>query len=245
MKFFFLVVCVFLYASLTNGQNFNSDINKDSLFQELVKKLPDTFKDSVIQSYNKGNDSEKTFLLFILSLPRSSKKELIENYTKNEKIIQALPQKYSELVPDSLFISIEFNEPNKLLVDKETIDIWVSKANKTGPDTLLSQDWGLDADSDKFQDIISSIGWDMETIETIKQLLKNANCVSIQNGDITTIGFARSGLGKYYYKIFKNALTEKEIENYNDNCMFIYYKDNIVLEYGGGAIGPQCFPDEK
>jgi len=89
--------------------------------------------------------------------------------------------------------------------------------------------------------IIKSIGWTNQTLDKIKKLLSEANCISIENGKITTIGFARSGMGKYYYRIFEKPLNEKNKTEYNNNCQYIFYKDNIVLEYGGGAIGSQCF----
>ncbi|MEO1218869.1 MAG: hypothetical protein AAFY45_35390, partial [Bacteroidota bacterium] len=93
-------------------------------------------------------------------------------------------------------------------------------------------------------DIISTILWNPKTLNEIKELLYKANCVSIDNGKITTIGFARSGMGKYFYKVFDNDLSDSEIEKFNDGCTYIYFKKNIVFEYGGGAVGAQCFPDQ-
>ena len=91
--------------------------------------------------------------------------------------------------------------------------------------------------------MIKPLGWTNETLATIKGLLSNVKCVSIENGEITTIGFARSGMGKYFFKLFDKDLTIEQIKEYNDGCMYIFYKKNIVLEYGGGAVGSQCFPD--
>ena len=54
---------------------------------------------------------------------------------------------------------------------------------------------------------------------------------------------ARSGMGKYSLKLFDIDLTNDQIKQYNDGCTYIFYKKNIVLEYGGGAVGSQCFPD--
>lgn len=85
--------------------------------------------------------------------------------------------------------------------------------------------------------------WTNATLTTIKKLLADAHCVSIENGQIAVIGFARSGLGKYSYLWFNTNLTAKQIKMYNDGCNSIFYKNNIVLEYEGGAAGAQCFPD--
>jgi len=51
-------------------------------------------------------------------------------------------------------------------------------------------------------------------------------------------------MGKYSYKVFEKQLEIKEKKEYNNSCEYIFYKDNIVLEYRGGAIGPQCFEGE-
>ena len=91
--------------------------------------------------------------------------------------------------------------------------------------------------------MIKPLGWTNATLTTIKKLLADANCVSIENGDITTVGFARSGMGKYSFKLFDKDLSSEQIKEYNDGCMYIFHKKNIVLEYGGGAVGSQCFPD--
>ncbi len=43
-----------------------------------------------------------------------------------------------------------------------------------------------------------------------------------------------------------SAIANEEPSDLDDNgCTYSFYKDNMVLEYGGGAIGPQCFEDFK
>ena len=96
-------------------------------------------------------------------------------------------------------------------------------------------------DSDILMNKIKFLGWNLSTLMEIKNLLDKANCISIENGEISTVGFARSGMGKYSYKFFKNELTKKEQSKFNDGCLYIYYERNIVLEFGGGAVGQQCF----
>ena len=72
---------------------------------------------------------------------------------------------------------------------------------------------------------------------------KNRSCISIAGKDPVVIGWQRSGMGKFSYNIFDKNLEENKIKDYNDGCTYVFYKDNIVLEYGGGAIGMQCFPE--
>jgi hypothetical protein len=48
-------------------------------------------------------------------------------------------------------------------------------------------------------------------------------------------------MGKYSYVLFDHALSEQEKKGYNDGCLFIYFREKVALEYGGGVFGPQCF----
>ena len=108
---------------------------------------------------------------------------------------------------------------------------------------FVSQNWNLKTNSKELVEILKTLNWTNHTLNEIKELLKKANCISIENGKITTIGFARSGMGLYSYKIFETELTSKQKTEYNNDCEYIYYKENVVLEYGGGAVGPQCFEE--
>jgi len=138
-------------------------------------------------------------------------------------------------------VSIEFNPADKITMMKETIDLKIEDTSNN--QSKLTQDWNLEYHSKKLSEMIKPLGWTNETLQTVKKLLANAHCISIENGEMTTIGFARSGMGKYFFILFDNNLTDNQIKEYNDGCTYIFYKKNIVLEYGGGAIGSQCFPD--
>lgn len=237
MKQTLIFIIVIISFLTVNSQEFNKNIDKDSLLQIIVKELPAEKKDEFLKIYKEGSEEIKEFLLFMYSMPRSSKRELIENFEKNKDLIFKLQTEYSKLVPDSLTVFIEFNPRDIIASTKESIDLKIYGKS-------INQEWNLEYDSDVLKGMIKSLGWNSDTLLKIKTLLDNANCISIENGDKTTIGFARSGMGKYSYKIFETDLNEEQKSKYNDSCMYIFYKDNIVLEYGGGAIGPQCFPDE-
>jgi len=84
--------------------------------------------------------------------------------------------------------------------------------------------------------------WDDNTFIKIKKLLDNANCISISSGEPASIGFAKIGMGKYGYVLFENSIPDSLKTQYNDSCYYILYNDKVVLSYGGGVIGPQCFP---
>jgi hypothetical protein len=243
-KILILAIAFLGFVKTTLSQTFNKNIDKDSLFTEIIKNIPDEKRNDFKKIYEEGNEESKEFLLFMLSMPRSSKQELVDNYENKSKEIATLKNEYSKLVPDSLIVSIEFNPENKIVNKAESIDLKIYRNNPNGKSTIIDQESNLDKESKKLAELLMIIGWNKNSLNKIKELLDSSNCVSIENGRTATIGFARSGLGKYFYKVFDKTLTDNEIEQYNDECTYIYYKDNIVLEYGGGAVGPQCFPDE-
>ena len=86
--------------------------------------------------------------------------------------------------------------------------------------------------------------WDDNTFIKIKKLLDNANCISISSGEPASIGFAKIGMGKYGYVLFENSIPDSLKTQYNDSCYYILYNDKVVLSYGGGVFGPQCFPEK-
>ena len=255
-----ILILIFLISISTlkaQDYSFRKNINKDSLFDASVNKLPQNMREKYIKEFKDGDEKSKEFLLFIISMPESSKKELIANFEKKKNEIQNLKNEYSKLIPKNHVIEIEFESESKILNIPEqiTIKIYKNQSNteksknrsvveKNDKLELVSQHWNLKPDSKELDEILKTLNWTNQTLTQIKTLLKEANCISIENGKVTTIGFARSGMGLYSYKIFETILTLKQKTEYNNGCEYIYYKDNIVLEYGGGAFGPQCFEKE-
>ena len=225
---------------------FNKNIDKDSLFEIVIKKVHPTKVEGLTKAFKEGNIQEKEFLLMILSMNKSSKNEQVNNLKENEKNIKTLIKEYSELVPDSLIVYLEFNPRDIVLSTDKSIDlrIYSNRKNKNGGTDQKFRESNLPYNSEVLLEQIKTLGWNKKTLTKIKNLLDNANCNSIENGEITTVGFARSGMGKYSYKFFKNELNKEEQSEYNDGCLYIYYERNIVLEFGGGAVGQQCFEKE-
>ena len=225
---------------------FNQGIDKDSLFKVVIKKVHPTKVEKLTKVFNEGNNQEKEFLLMLLSMNKSSKTEQVNNLKTNENNIKTLVREYSELVPDSLSVFIEFNPKDVILSTNESVDLRIhsNRKNKNGAIELDFQEWNLPLNSEVLLEQINNLGWNENTLSDIKKLLDKAKCCSIENGEITTVGFARSGMGKYSYKFFQNDLNEEEQTNYNDGCSYLYYERNIVLEFVGGAVGQQCFEKE-
>ncbi len=183
--------------------------------------------------------------------PDASHKGLIVNYTLKKREIEKLRDYYTSISVDSLQVYVEFHDEND-------IDFIVKNKhqNTEGPgQPPVFGEWSVNPYQYKQEEGIAAfnksqltfsqtcrlLGWDANTFKKIKQLLDNANCISIQNGEPVNIGFQRVGFGKYFYNIFERRIADKY--QYNDSCKYIFYNDSVVLEYGGGAVGPQCFPD--
>jgi len=179
-----------------------------------------------------------------------SKKDLIENYDLKQKEINELFLYAKNITNDgNKYVQIEFTN-NRILdmffveMDSATIEKMKSEY-AVQPTYWREGDWNLKINSQKVDTLLNCLDWTRETLKILKTKLDAANCISIESNKISpksiTIGFKRSGMGKYYYKIFDEPLTDSLILKYNDGCTYIFYKDNIVLEYGGGAFGMQCF----
>jgi len=159
-----------------------------------------------------------------------SKQDLIDNYNQKNRQIADLKTYVNKIVPANKSVDIEFDGSKKFfifhVVDNGSYDSnWDLKLNSTKTDTLLTK-----------------LNWTKETLKTLKEKLDAANCISVKSGEPCNIGFQRSGMGKYYYNIFDNPISDSLKDKYNDSCTYILYTDKVALEYGGGAIGPQCFP---
>ncbi len=195
-------------------------------------------------------------MLFFMSMDSSSKDDLVENYELNKTAIHELKTTFDNIVPNRFKVYIEF-------IDQNTIDLWVYEKKDTADKkmTCLFQQWNINPydykmepmteyDSSEYAPktkdlsfVKEKLNWTENTFIEIKKVLDNANCISIENGEPSEIGFARSGMGKYFYYIFHDPIPENEIEKWNDSCSYIYYEPQVVLGYTGGAIGAQCFPD--
>ncbi len=167
-----------------------------------------------------------------------TKQELIVNYSKHQTQIIELKRYFNSIVPKNKQVEIEFEGDRRLTrFGVSTID--TATGQRVYPEFL---DWDLSTNSGKVDSVIKSIGWIQQTLVDLKQKLDKANCIQIENGEPTTIGWQRSGMGMYFYKVFDLPIVDSLKMLYNDSCSYILYSNKVVLEYQGGAIGSQCFP---
>ncbi len=167
----------------------------------------------------------------IFTGPSYDKSDLISNYEKREFQIIEVRDYYKSILPENKSVSIEFGKGKDI------------KIFHLRSDSAFESNWNLQIGTAKFDSLLNELNWTNKEIKTLQEKLKAANCISIGGTEPVVIGWQRSGMGKFSYDIFKSNLNENQIKDYNVGCTHIFYKKNVVLEYGGGAIGMQCFPE--
>ncbi|WP_339794650.1 hypothetical protein [uncultured Imperialibacter sp.] len=168
----------------------------------------------------------------IFTGPFYNHQDLIENYELRKSELLDVTDYFLSIVPEHSSVTIEFAD--------DEIEIF-----HLGKGGVYDSNWNLERHSHKTDSLLAELGWTQSTLDELENKLDKANCIYASSRYPTTIGWQRSGMGMFFYKIFNENLNDSLVSQYNDSCMYIYYKDNIVLEYGGGAIGPQCFPGYK
>lgn len=170
------------------------------------------------------------FITFVSSFDQSySKKDLIENYKIKSKEINELQKYMKSIIPVGKSVTLEFESNNSLFI--------FHLSDKNGD----SRNWDININSKKTDSLLRVLHWTKETLATVKKKLDYANCISVENKEPFTIGYQRSGMGMYFYNLFDKPMTDSQKKEYSDGCTHILYNKKVALEFGGGAIGQQCF----
>ncbi|MDF2434431.1 MAG: hypothetical protein JWP44_4062 [Mucilaginibacter sp.] len=165
--------------------------------------------------------------------------DLIKNFNEKRNEIYEVKNYINKIVPKYRNVDIEFNN------DKEIGRLVIAPIDTgRGSDLTVFEDWNLKIKSKKVDSLLSILGWSNKTLDTLKEKLDDANCISVESGEPAKIGFKRSGMGIYFFNVFNKPISDSLKRKYNDSCTYIYVNNKLILEYGGGAIGPQCFPNK-
>jgi hypothetical protein len=175
--------------------------------------------------------------------------ELKSNFNLKEKEILELKKYFQSIVPRNRYVEIEFKNDRIL----ERLCIATLDSTQVNPKRSLRIPqkgdyhtfYDLKINAMITDSLIKPFGWSRATLKILKQKLDNANCISIESSEPAKIGFRRCGMGMYFFNVYDNPISENERKEFNDSCSYIYVNDHLVLEYGGGAIGPQCFYNMK
>lgn len=142
-------------------------------------------------------------------------------------------------------IYIQFNDSGALVQQGRNIDFRYFVFDSAGNRETIFQEWNVRVPSQPLDELLEQTGWNFTVLDSLQAALQRANCMSVRSGKVTQIGFKFSGLGRYSYALLDSAPAANDIEQYNDKCTYIYYQDDVVLMYEGGAAGAQCFPDPE
>jgi hypothetical protein len=169
-----------------------------------------------------------------------SKKNLIANYKAKKGQILAAKSFFASIVPPHKHVEIEFTDDHTLG------RFGVSSLNSVTGAVIypIFLDWNLSSTSPRVDSVLATLHWTTGTLQQLKHKLDLAFCISIHSGEPCQVGFQRSGMGMYFYDLFSKPIPDSLKGQYNDGCTHIFYNPTVVLEYGGGAIGPQCFPKD-
>lgn len=161
------------------------------------------------------------------------KKDLTDNYDKHEKEIATFINYFKSIIPEDVYVDIEINDTKNI----DIFHVYKEDVNYGG--------WNINVDSPKADTIFSILNWDKSQIEVLKEKLEDINCISIDNRYPVNIGFQRSLMSKFYYTVFDEPLIQNDslMNLYDNKCIYIHYRDNVVLQYGSGAVGSICFPE--
>lgn len=164
-----------------------------------------------------------------------SASELKDEYYSKEKEISELINYYNHIKPKGYWIDIEFKDDNTL----ERLQI----TSKDSMSNVVYQEWNVSSEILRKDSLRDLLKWSEDDVAELKMKLDKANCISVEDGEPIKIGFKRSGLGMYSFNIFQDIQTDRS--EYNGKCEYVLVDRKLMLEYGGGAIGPQCFPKEN
>lgn len=101
-------------------------------------------------------------------------------------------------------------------------------------------------DADSLRSLMAEVGLDEDEFQFIKKELKRVQCISIdtRSPDYCDVGYKRVAMGMFSYRIFYLPMNDEQREMALSNLHFIPYNERVVLMFGGGAVGPQVFPEE-
>lgn len=169
-----------------------------------------------------------------------TKKDLIANYENRKSAILAVKDYFATTVPPHKSVEIEFTDSYTLArLEVSSLD------SATGATIFpIFQQWDLSTTSPKVDSVLAALHWTQDTLKRLKRKLDVAFCISVGSGDPCEVGFQRSGMGMFSYELFTKPIADSLKDTFNNGCTDIIYDSTVVLEYSGGAIGPQCFPKE-
>jgi len=194
--------------------------------------------------------------MFLSSCGMNSIEGMKNNIDERTNEIADLKNYFHEIIPENYIVRIQYNS-------SKNVDLFVygPTQDSTKREKLFGQwdvnlkDYKETSQTDyekKYQGktkslelVTSKLNWTTETFIELYEKLEKANCIGICNRKPVEIEYGFSGMALLSFLIFDENLTVEQQEEYSDDCMSMFYRENIVLKYGSGAIGSLCTPEFK
>ena len=192
--------------------------------------------------------------MFISSCGMNSIEGMKKNIDNKSKEIEDLKNYFNEIVPPNYIVRIQYNSSNN-------VDLFVYEpiGDSAKRETLFEQ-WDVNLDNYKetpqtdyekkyrgktksLKLVNERLNWNRDTFRKLYRKLDNADCIGICNRKPIEIEYGFSGMALLSFLVFEENLTDEQKEEYSDDCMQMFYKENIVLQYGSGATGSLCTPE--
>jgi len=174
---------------------------------------------------------------------------------KSSEIID-LKNYFDKIVPENYIVRIQYNSSNN-------VDLFVYEIvrDSTEREILFGQ-WDVSIDNYKetsqtdyekqyggktksLEVVKSKLNWTRDTFSKLYDKLEKANCIGICNRKPLEIEYGFSGMALLSFMVFDKNLTVEQQKEYSDDCMSMFYKENIVLNYVSGATGSLCTQEFK
>ena len=118
-------------------------------------------------------------LLVYESVPNYRAKDYYVNFKNNEESFSKVVDYYYSIFPD--YCDNRYHLSITIYKDGQTI--LVSLFSITSANTFIS--YYLDKDCSEYDDLLNVFGWSKENVDTLEMYLKNINCTSILNRNIS------------------------------------------------------------
>ncbi len=192
--------------------------------------------------------------MFISSCGMNSIDGMKNNIDNNSKEIIELKNYLNEIVPKDYEIRLQYNSVSNIdfFVYKQTDDSttrekifgkWDVNLNNYKKTLPAKYEKNNEGKTKSLELVLNELNWNRETLSKLYDKLDNINCIGIYSGKPLEIEYGFSGMALLSFYVFDKNLTPEQQEEYSDDCMNMFYKENIVLNYGSGATGSLCTPE--
>ena len=153
--------------------------------------------------------------------------DLKDNFNLKQKEIYEAKKYFYEILPPQTNVAIEFESNNELFyfnIEKYNVYYQITDKN---------------INSKQIDSLLNILGWTRNNLTELKTRLDKANCISFDKRDEFKIGFQRSGMGKYCFRLLDKPMNDSIRSTINQECVYIY-NDSVIFDYGGGALDSDC-----